>query len=146
MKLNHDCIRDVLLYLEDALCFAEEDCAVKFQPIFFHELSSSENLRSYPKEVVFYSIHNLKQAGYISASIRYDLGIYDYCSVSDITFEGHQFLSQIRDDKRWAFIKSATSSIRDYSLAAISSVAEGVTSAAISSFFSKEKGRQLFSL
>ncbi|MBC3938549.1 hypothetical protein D4A47_06415 [Anaerotruncus massiliensis (ex Liu et al. 2021)] len=51
-----------------------------------------------------------------------------------MTLSGHEFLESIRDDDRWKRIKSGLSAIRNFSLSAISSIAEGVTSAAITAY------------
>lgn len=60
------------------------------------------------------------------------------CLVNYMTYDGHEFLNEIRDGKRWNKVKSITTAIRNYSLSAVSSIAEGVTNAAISAFLSKE--------
>lgn len=49
----------------------------------------------------------------------------------DLTPEGHEFLSNIRDDNNWNKIKSVSVSIGFASLKVISAIAEGVATAAI---------------
>ena len=55
MKLNPDCIRDVLLYLEENLKISERE----FLPITLYTLE--EELTKYSKEDIFYSVYNLRQ-------------------------------------------------------------------------------------
>ena len=59
--------------------------------------------------------------------------------VADLSPNGHEFLSKIRDNNQWSKVKTGLSAVRNYSLSAISSVAEGVTSAAISAYLSNSK-------
>ena len=56
--------------------------------------------------------------------------------ILDLTPKGHQFIAQIRDSGQWKKVKNGLDAVRNYSLAAISAVAEGVTSAGISAYFS----------
>lgn len=49
----------------------------------------------------------------------------------DLTPDGHEFLANIREDNNWNKIKTISSSIGFASLKVISSIAEGVATAAI---------------
>ena len=93
-------------------------------------------LPEFSREDIFYVIYYLEQARYLEVAIRWTGGggVYS-CTVKDITFAGHEFLNKTRDEKRWAKVKGAAGVIRDYSLSAITSIAEGITSAAISAYF-----------
>lgn len=134
MKLNHECIRDVLLYLESASYInIDIDGIINWSEINATQIY--EALADYSKEDVYYSLHNLEQAGYITAqSFDADNCVVAYL-IKDITFIGHEFLEKIRDDNHWKSIKTCLSAVRNYSLSAISSIAEGVTKAAISNYF-----------
>ena len=135
MKLNLECIRSVMLTLESELSFADNgDCLTKNDVALEH---LCELLPEYQKEDIFYSLFNLDQAGYLRISVHWGNGSVYECIVNYMTYNGHEFLNEIRDDKRWNKVKSITTTIRNYSLSAVSSIAEGVTSAAISSFLSK---------
>ena len=94
-------------------------------------------LPDFSKADLFYSIYNLEQAGYLVVSIlRTGGGAIYNCEIRDITYRGHEFLNHIRDDSQWGKVRSAANAVRDYSLSAIESIAEGITNAAISSYFS----------
>ena len=137
MELNLDCMRDILLAVE-SLGFD--------QALVFSDLS--EKLTNYSDEELYYGCYNLYEAKLIDLSVfKIDGTIIPRThEILDITFSGHEFLSKIRDKNRWGMIKSGASAIRDYSLSAISAIAEGVTSAAISAYFAREKGHQEFFL
>lgn len=94
-------------------------------------------LPEYSKEDICYSIILLKEAGLIIASIQFTgAGLYS-CLITRLTFEGHEYLEKIRDDNRWSDIKKASSAVRNYSLAAINTVAEGITAGVIQAYLSK---------
>lgn len=131
MKLNHECIRDVLLYLESIPYISENsDGYIEYQPIFIENLY--ESLPQYTHQDIFYSIFNMEQAGFLDATIQSSDDCIHICCVNFLTYSGHEFLESIRDPKRWGLIQRSLPAIRNYSLSAISSIAEGFTSAAIS--------------
>lgn len=125
MKMDIDCIRSILLLAED--CPAD------------HYLTMDEMLRALPqydKSLIDYNCYKLHEGGLIMAA-TYPSGSYvpSVVSIADITFEGHQFLAKIRDDDRWKKIKACRAGLRDYSLSAISAIAQGVTAAFIDDYF-----------
>ncbi len=137
MKLNMDCVRDTLFLLEKHRSFSIDGNCVFVNDISLDEICAQ--LRKWDRETVFYSLFNLDQAGFISMSIQEADDAYVNCSVSYITFAGHQFLESIRDSKTWSTIKSGLSAIGNFSLNAISVIAEAVTSAAINAFLSRNQ-------
>ena len=133
MVLNYECVRDVLLYLEKQDYFiATDDDVAEYCPVQIEQIRS--DLPGYEESDVFYALFNLEQAGYIDATaIDHDGGIRSYM-VNYITFQGHEFLSKIKDSGHWASVKKGLSVVRDYSLATISSIAQGVTGALIDAY------------
>lgn len=99
MKLNYDCIRDILIALENELQPGNE-----FQ-ISLNDLSD-KFFCDYLKEDVGYSLIKLKEAGYIDADLIYDdlWEIFDVIC-RDITFEGHTYLNSVRNSSLWTDIK-----------------------------------------
>lgn len=96
------------------------------------------SLPAYTKEDVIYSLLILEDGGFIALRKLNSMSGIVRCDVMQITYVGHEFLNQIRDSSRWSTIKKATSAVRDYSLDAIRSIAEGVTAAAISAYFKEQ--------
>lgn len=134
MKLNSDCIRSVMLMIEEKWELGTDPNGnIRMGYIGLRQLCTA--LPEYSKEDIFYSLYNLEQAGYLDLSILWAGGrVAIECDVNYITYEGHEFLNRIRDTKRWTIIKGGLNAVRDYSLSAISSVAEGVANAAISKY------------
>ena len=121
MTLNHDCIRDLLLYLEGNLTYDNE--------IIVNNIDSL----NYTEEDLLYTTERLIEAGYIKASfqefISDDLPIAE---VQAITYRGHEFLDTIRDTSVWTKTKNITSKFSSTSIQLISSIASQIISQIIS--------------
>lgn len=85
MKLNYDCVKDILLFIEnyDNL----------YKPL--HGLDDFSSL-DYSDKDKFYSLKKLSEAGYIDADIQVLSGPSMYVHIQDITWAGHQYLNSIR--------------------------------------------------
>ena len=122
MKLNMDCIRSVLLEAEtlplhgemtlDALCSA---------------------LPSYDKDDIIYTLFKLSEAKYLSVSTSYYDNTTNIVSIGDISFNGHQFINTIRDNKVWSKVKVVCKEVGSSSVSAVSQIASQVISAIIMS-------------
>lgn len=128
MKLDLDCMRDVLIEMER--------CGLN-QRLPFRNLQRA--LSQYPPDVLQYACAKLYEGGLIDAVAVHADGLCApyIAELIDISMPGHQFLAKIRDEERFAKTKAVASTLRDFSLSAISSIAEGISSAAINAYFSK---------
>lgn len=130
MKMNLDCLRAVLLAIENKPnLYVTERGDACFKEIELRELYSA--VIDFSKEDIAYSVYLLIDGGYIDASPRYGNNELKVCPITRMTLAGHELLEDLRDEKRWQRVKSIASAVRNYSLSAISSIAEGMTSAAI---------------
>lgn len=122
MKLNPDCVRQTLLYLEEATAVeVVEDRAFGYKPVFISQICSA--LKNYSKEDVFYSLSNLEQAGYIAADrLNSDGYIVEYV-VLYITHSGHEFIGTIQPDGIWGKALPVLMKFGSVSMSLISSVA-----------------------
>jgi hypothetical protein len=100
MKLNHDCIRDLLLFLENNLTinsFGEHnEIQIKY-------ITAKEELEKYSKEDIYYSSIKLVEAEFLNA--LYKNALADDLIITDITWNGHDYINSIRDPKVWSKIK-----------------------------------------
>lgn len=118
MKLNPDCIRDVLLYLEENLKISERE----FLPITLYTLE--EELTKYSKEDIFYSVYNLRQIRFIEGTfVDTTSEKMQQCRIENITYAGHQFLATVKPETIWNKTKSVVSKVGVHTLAFIESVA-----------------------
>jgi len=120
MKLNHDCVRDLLLFVEENLSYGHQ-----------YHINDSP-LAGYDYETVLYAADKLVEAGYLTANIsRYASSIRPDIFVTGITWNGHQFLDNIRDDGVWKDTKKVLSKFTSTSLGIVSNVASQVIASLI---------------
>lgn len=124
MKLNHDCVRDVLLYLEDNLSYGN----------FVH--SSDLKIKSYSHEEILYCIDKLFEAGFLNCDRQTDLSsVFPWFLIKSISYDGHSFLDNIRDNNVWRKTKNITKSFTSTSINLLSNIASQVISNAIIASF-----------
>lgn len=120
MKLNPDCIRDVLITMENQP-FNHQTDFDDFVPL----------LPSYSSDDIEYTCLKLKEAGFIRAVTSSDCEGDIVVSLVDITYSGHQFLNDIRSDTVWNNVKEVSKKVGSHSVSAISQIATGVITAII---------------
>ena len=129
MKLNLDCIRDILLYLEENLTVE-----TKFGTFNEIELMDLNNAFSeqYTEEDIWYTVYNLKEANYIDGKFT-DAGDYKmtWCKISNIEWKGHQLLNEIRPQTVWEATKTGASKLGITSIHALSSISKSVITAIV---------------
>lgn len=126
MKLNPDCIRDTLIWLEENIVVSTEE----FTTIHLHDLY--KNLNDYSKEDVYYTIYNLFQINYIEGKFSLlPSGALKICEIKNITWDGHQFLNTIRPTTVWNATKKGASKLGIMSIHALSTIAMKVAEAII---------------
>lgn len=127
MKLNPDCVRDVLLYLEENLKIEDGQ---KFSQITLHQLK--QELNKYSEEDVFYSVYNLHQIRFIEGNIKDANNIKMYfCEIHNITWNCHQFLNTIRPKSVWEATKTGAAKLGIMSMSALSTISMKVAEAVI---------------
>lgn len=96
MKLNINCIRDVLLSIEEKSNLNDD-----FVPIGIHlnDLFNDKSLSSYSDKEIVYTIKKLYEAEYIKADFQYASNTLYICNIYELTYEGHQLLDSIRNNK-----------------------------------------------
>ena len=101
MKLNYDCVKNVLLYLEENLGYTENTVALEHKRLSIFSIIN--NIDGYTKENVQYTIEKLEEAKYIRfTNVTYDSQKYIINGyVDDITWDGFEFLDNVREKKRF---------------------------------------------
>lgn len=100
MKINYDCMRDVLIALEKLITI---DQKLKFSLVSLPDLQ--KELPKQNDQDIVYSVIMLEQAGYIKATIKYSNNAVYVILISGITIDGHKYLDSIRSPKIWTAIK-----------------------------------------
>lgn len=126
MKLCSNCVRDVLLVLED-----------KPFGIRYPFPALCEQLPSYSEEELYYTCLKLLEGNYIKIS---DAGftkqnLIRISTIDDLTFTGHQFLENIRDQSVWSKTLDVAKSVGSFSLKALYDIAAEIIKAKITGLF-----------
>lgn len=107
MKLNIDCIRDILLYVEE---FSDGET---FVIIDKDKLSSNDLLSQYDFQTIKYHVKQSEMSNLICGSGTNPLGII---YIKDLTPTGHGFLENIRDSQNYSKIKEIFNKAKSFSL------------------------------
>lgn len=112
MKLIHDCIRDVMIDIEENLGLNRTVSSREIQ------IRNSK----YSHDDIYYTCQKLKEAGYLNVEFFLD----GYAGVESMTYSGHLFLDNIRDNKVWSTTKSILSKFTSTSIGIVENVASQV--------------------
>ena len=123
MRLDIDCVRDVMLELEG------------FPIGSFHVSSFKESIEKYGYDAVVYTLTKLIEADFINAGGDRTMdGLFHIGSIVDLTFQGHQFLEAIREKSVWLKTKSILSRIGASGFSLVSQVATSILTDAASTY------------
>lgn len=115
MKLNHECVRDILLYIEDNLFYG------------YYIVIADIELKNYSKEELLYTADKLLEAEFLIGNKRNTLNAtLPDIRITSISWNGHQFLDNIRDDGIWKDTKKVLSKFSSVSLNFVGNVASQV--------------------
>lgn len=126
MKLNPDCIRDILITVESM----EYNTAYTLTKL-------CTQLPSYSEEELNYHCLQLIDAGLLNAKAINVMGqiLPQLWRIFDLTYPGHQFLADVRSDTTWNKTKNIAKNVGSESLHALKDIAVGVVTAAIQNQF-----------
>lgn len=119
MKIDNDCVRDILFTIEEKTTF-DKGCHMIGAAKKYQKLEKYDGTGK-----ILYHVRYLVMKGMIYVP---DKSIPD---TYDLTPDGHEFLANIREDNNWKKIKNVSSNIGFASLKIVSAIAEGVATAAI---------------
>lgn len=123
MKLNPDCVRDILLVIESL-----PDLKHYYR---FDADSIPELFPKYSYDEIMYHTRQCELNGFL-LNPSHTLN-YETYTVTDLTPRGHQFLADIRSDSVWNNVKEVSKKVGSNSLQAISQIATGVITEIIKS-------------
>lgn len=121
MKLNPNCVRDILSLCENFLDLNDDLSWKKLRLQDF-----CQNLSSYSRETIAYTLILLDEADYINCNIiESDNNIIDIF-VFRLTYSGHEFIETIRSNSVWEKITSCISKVGTASLPVIQQLGSSI--------------------
>lgn len=126
MRLNPDCIRDILITVESM----DYNTAYTLTKL-------CAQLPSYSDEELNYHCLQLIDAGFLNAKAINVMGQISpqIWRIFDLTYSGHQFLADIRSDTTWNRTKDIAKTVGSESLHALKDIAVGVITSTIQNQF-----------
>lgn len=112
MKLNNDCVRDILLFIEENT--DNENLSIYSSTII-------DGLTNYSASDIYYHIRQLHKYNYVDSVFYAD---NEPLIIGDLTPEGRSFIDNVRSNKVWSATKKTLSTIGSVSLPILSSLAE----------------------
>jgi len=133
MKLNIDCVRDVMVLLESKIGFKSVRDAGGTEQIHWGQVRFDEILRAkYGESDLIYSLQKLSEAHYIDVKATLNGTLWIDCYINDITWQGHEFLNAFRSDAIWEVAKEEAAEIEISSIKALWLIADKITKERIS--------------
>lgn len=123
MKLNPDCIRDILFVVENNATYSNDVS----EETIFKELDSK-----YPREEILYHVRQCEHSGLFLQVVHY----FGSFSIQDLSPYGHQFINDIRQDNNWSKTKEIAKSVGSFSL----DVLKVISSQVITNLISNQLG------
>lgn len=117
MKLNHDCVREILLELEEKLTLNDQ--------LNISEIRELQTVEKYGEETTFYAILKLIDINFIQGrALRADNYSLHGLFISSLTWDGHIFLDNIREPSIWEATKEKTKGLASISVTLMAGIAQ----------------------
>ena len=120
MKLNPECIRDIMFYLEENLTMNSD---LEINEISIFDLPEKLN---YSIEEIANTLLVLDDANFIVCYRNNGDDAIVALDIYRITYTGYQFLESIRPDSVWKKVQTISGNIGSFSLNVISQIATSV--------------------
>lgn len=120
MKLNIDCVRDLLLAIESEVNFTED---LKYLSININSLCESDFLKKYQKQDICYAALKLNEGGFVDLKLTYGDNRITSILIDSLTYEGHQFLESIKPPNVWVKTKNKAAKIGSFAIDIVSQIA-----------------------
>jgi len=123
MRLNPDCIRDLLMTIEETTTYYN---LFSYDP----ENNCHERLKEYSEDEILYHLRQCNETGFL---LKCSFTLSGSCHVIDLTPMVHQFLADIRSDNVWNKTKDTAKKVGSSSLDTLMKIASGIITTLISS-------------
>ncbi len=135
MRLNHDYVRDILLFIESELDYQGHTKTPTYHTeISDGELINHDKFKKHDKQELIYSLELLLKERYIEcAEDPYFVdGNLMTARIIGLTWIGHELLDNVRNDTVWNSVKQKASKFGGFSLLTLSNTAKMLASALMS--------------
>lgn len=124
MRLNPDCVRDILLDMEENTDFGT---FIHYDPKEDHE--AFRRISKYPPDEVLYHIRQCEYSGLL---IVQTWTMAPSVVIKDLSPAGHEFLANVRADTNWNKVKEKAKIVGSESLSVLAQIAGQVIAGLLS--------------
>lgn len=130
-KLNHDCVRKILLFIEKTIKYSPDNRGrMQVNSFGLKTLYEAKELSKFSQEDIWYSTLKLFEAhfitGYVIPKGGEKCNVMSSCNIDGITMEGHSFVDNVRENPVWKETKSKINKFGSASIQVASQIATGV--------------------
>lgn len=125
MKLNHDYVRDILLYIENNIGYKDSSNPNSHKMIRFGKFFENDIFENYNKEELKYALELLIKEKFVECSKEPHFvdGNLMSANIIGLTWNGHALLDNIRNDTIWNAVKEKSKKIGKVSITTLASTA-----------------------
>lgn len=135
MTLNPDCVRNIMLSLEDltGIYYDEETGLYLFNKVSWSNVGLELKEKfDYNAEEIQYTLIQLYESGYVHMEYKVNKGRPEVGNIMYLSPKGHEFVAKIKDTQNWnRKVRPILDTIGSISLSIIESVSAGIASSAI---------------
>lgn len=148
MKLNPDCIRDLLLFCEKNTYINTNEgngsISASYHVLYVESMCKCSPLDKYNSGELIYHIIQLSESGYIATDFNFDPQTnFTFGNLPHIYFvtpKGHEFIATISSKDSWAKTSGILNAVKAVSLSIIETVAKGVTEGVVTQYMAALPG------
>lgn len=139
MKLDPDCVRDLMLFCEEHTYIKTEEIgrctAARYHVLYVDSMRHIPPLNKYDTGALIYHIIQLSESGYLATDFHFD-PVENFRhnalpAIYYVTPKGHEFIASIVGKAQWDKTSKILRSLGSVSLTVIETVSKGIASAAI---------------
>ncbi len=123
MKLNHDYVRDILLYIEENLDYEDKDSETPYRHkiITDSELMTDDIFKKHNKQELSNALELMIKKDYIEVTDDSNIsnGVMYIAKIIGLTWKGHELLDNVRDNTVWNAVKKKAFKFGGVSLSAL---------------------------
>lgn len=146
MKLDPDCVRDLMLFCEEHTYIKTEEIgkytAARYHVLYVDSMRLIQPLNKYDVGSLIYHIIQLSESGYLATDFRFDpvenFRHNELPAIYYVTPKGHEFIATISEKAQWEKTSKILRSFGSVSLAVIETISKGIASAAIEQIIARK--------
>lgn len=134
MRFNNEIMRDVLKLTEEKFGTVDTKIAQTTKPVMYTKIIHDERLKNYDETAAAYVVELMLKEGFFDLvrEPQYDANnVLTIALIKGLSFKGHEFLKDIKDDRIWTITKEKAKTVEDCSMSVLCNVARKISEEAI---------------